>query len=203
MTQAHDRVRLLPSITIQTSWVLLASALLLPVRLTAQEVVHTERLLRSSGTLTDRLLAGEVPGASGVFGRDFTERGVALRRDSGEGKVEVIEAGGRYAAGMVDSKIEGAHYYYFKLAEKPKAETVDISVEYFDAAEGTVTLSYDGAQGGFMKCPEIQLTGGHTWNLIVFRIPDGKWTGGCNGADFRIGNAPAGFAIGAVAVRAV
>ncbi|NCO33395.1 MAG: hypothetical protein AUJ92_13495 [Armatimonadetes bacterium CG2_30_59_28] len=63
-----------------------------------------------------------------------------------------------------------------------------------------MSLAYDGAPGGFVQRAEIQLTGEHTWNVVVFRIPDGKWTGRCNGADFRIGNAPPSFAIGAMAV---
>ena len=127
------------------------------------------------------------------------EAGVAIRFLT-EGKVQTVEAGGRYAAGMAESKIAGARYYYFKLTGKPRHETVDIVVEYFDGGKGSVTLAYDGERSGFWRCPAIELNGGQTWNVVAFRVADGRWTGRCNGCDFRIGNAPKGFAIGAVAV---
>lgn len=166
----------------------------------AQELVRSDRLFGDKVGLSERLLTGKPAGAWSVYDKDTTEKGIALTRQGGEGKVEIVESGGRYAAGMVDSQIPGAHYFYFKLAEKPKDGPVEIAIEFFDGTKGSVVLAYDAKESGFKPCPAIELTGGQTWNVVVYRINDWQFSGRCNGADFRVGNAPQDFAIGAVAL---
>jgi len=123
-----------------------------------------------------------------------------VKAETGEGKVATIEAGGRYAAGITKSTIPGARYGYFDFAGPADPGPVDVAVEYFDGGKGQIVFAYDSTEYSCTGCPPIELTGGQTWNLVVFRLKDAKFSGRCNGFDFRLGSAPDGFAVGAVAV---
>ncbi|MBU3913891.1 MAG: hypothetical protein KKE50_07425, partial [Nanoarchaeota archaeon] len=157
--------------------------------------------------LSRRLLSRKLVGAWGYYGDKLIETGLIMLPGSktGEGLVEMVNAGGRRAAGIRPGGADYGRYYYFKLPDWIKeGSEYDIAVEYFDGGKGKIICSYDAKEYSCKGCDQpIELTGSGEWKVVSWHVNDALFNGrGNGGSDFRLGSAPDGFALGAVAVLA-
>jgi hypothetical protein len=153
---------------------------------------------------------GEKPRANG---RDFSRtNGVCVLLGEGEQEhgngIEHIhwEKDGLTTATNLDGvpcrhlKLESGSmgYLYFTIDpsfKKRSVKNVKIQVEYFDAADGTFGVQYDGRKEVHQWCTqEVSLRGSLSWLTATFIIEDAKFRNRQNSkADFRLWVGPAEF----------
>ncbi len=120
----------------------------------------------------------------------------------------VTEAGtlGGQPCRIVRASSNAGRYLYCQLAESFKwANPMDVSlvVEYFDPAEGTLGVEFDGSdplapfQGAYTTAPTtVALTGSQTWKTASFRLTGARFLNSQNGgADFRLYSSLAGLGV--------
>ncbi len=170
------------------------------IQIKHQATPHTE--------FSNNLLSRKVSGAWSFYGDIIIENGITLLKETGEGVTKTIDINGIKALGIDYGKAKYGKYYYFKLCDWVKiGNEYDITIEYFDGGEpGKIFFSYDALINGEKTSNriEIVLTGVKEWKVFTTRIKDALFEGRRNyGADFRIGSAPDGFAIGAISITPV
>ncbi len=107
----------------------------------------------------------------------------------GDGDTTPIDIGGRTARRNVDPPSDS--FFYFEVSDgfafdgnRPEKA---ITVEYWDAGSGTLTLQYDSSGSAYRDGGTVALTGTNTWKSHTFRVSDAYFGNRQNqGADFRI-----------------
>ena len=81
------------------------------------------------------------------------------------------------------------HYVYVNLDDAlvhDGANAGSIEVDYFDAAPGRFTLTYDAQSSIWKQGPVVELTGSQTWKTTRLFVSDALFTNRENGSDIRI-----------------
>jgi hypothetical protein len=144
----------------------------------------TERL-NSVNALTPTI--PDSPGLDlGTFNHD---QGLSLL-GNGDGRTEAIDIGGRNARKTLDPTQD--HYMYFAVwdewAFQGNRPDVEITIDYYDAPTGTLSLQYDASGTERFKLGgSVTMTGSGTWRQHTFHVTD-AYLGNRQvaGADFRI-----------------
>ncbi|UCD28515.1 MAG: sulfatase-like hydrolase/transferase [Planctomycetota bacterium] len=127
----------------------------------------------------------------GTFNHDY---GV-LMMGNGDGRTEPVDIGGREARKTLDPSQD--HYIYFaardEWAYRGNRSEVDITIDYYDTASGSLSLQYDSSDfglpntGRYKGGGSVAMTGTGTWKQHTFHVTDAYFGNRQNaGADFRI-----------------
>jgi hypothetical protein len=130
-----------------------------------------------------------------ILGQANREEG--LRQvDHDDGVTEPADAAGRDGRASKATRHAGRYIYFvsddsFKRAEAMK---LNVEVDFFDAAEGVLSLEFDGSDsaapfgGAYTRAVEsVRLTGNQAWKTAVFQLSGARLLNSQNrGADFRL-----------------
>lgn len=154
---------------------------------------------------------GKFAGATSVsasLGDPPTFAGLSLHAWE-DGKTEPTRVAGKTARTTVPTKFTG-RYVYFDVDDAfffQDDETVDIEVEYFDGAKGTLVLEYDSTdanaphRGAFKSREVAALRGANEWRTARLRLEDAAFSGRGNGGDFRFSASPGDLVLAKCIVR--
>ncbi len=152
---------------------------------------------------------------------DFKEVSVVLQAtnetrglfqlEHADGVTEAAEADGRPCRATVATQ-HGGRYVYFRIDDSFKwtdRMLVNVEVDYFDAADGSFSIDYDGSdtnapfQGAYTSSAlNVSLRRGQTWKTASFRLSGARFENSQNGgADFRISVRADPFYVGRVTVK--
>ncbi|MEV0580422.1 discoidin domain-containing protein [Streptomyces sp. NPDC050392] len=136
------------------------------------------------GTSGASVTLGEAPQPSGITPR---------AGDAGSGLVTGVEAGRGYWGTDRSAPAPGLNFFYMNVSDTFLYDTRDkvlVSVDYFDAGNGTFGLHYDSpgsATSDMFKPSELFAYGDtKTWKTHTFALDDAIMTNRSNGSDFRI-----------------
>jgi hypothetical protein len=121
---------------------------------------------------------------------------------------------GRRAWSTTENKSSPAsRYMYFDVDEfflSDGDEPVEVTIDYYDAGPAEFRFEYDssdpalaGLAKKFRGGHQQPITGTKAWKTVTFAVPHARFSGGANGADFRLASVGADLSIARVAVRKV
>jgi len=153
--------------------------------------------------------------ATSVRWQPDVSEGLSLRPSGGDGVWEIAEVGGRQAVVSRPNEESTSPYLYFDVADDficdPDDLTVQVTVSYRDAGCRAFVVQYDNVDpdkgpldGSFRDSATVPLGGTGAWKTAEVSLPQVRFIGRCNGADFRL--APQGgedLAVSGVVVRKV
>lgn len=130
--------------------------------------------------------------------RQPQSRGVRLYIDpNGDGLMEPVEVNGATAWRTLPNRHGSMRYAYFDVDDSfiyDDGVPVQIEVEVWDG-EGTFSLEYDSTdptgsvyEGAFKLAKTFTLGNSGQWRRFSVTIPDARFVGRANGADFRLGS---------------
>jgi len=122
------------------------------------------------------------------LGASDIEAGLS-RVDTGDGRTTAVDVGGRSARKNTDPASD--FYMYFDVSDgfafEGRRPEAFITVDYFDAGTGTLTLQYDSLGSPFENGGSVALRGTNTWKSHTFHVTDAYFGNRQNGgADFRM-----------------
>ncbi len=120
--------------------------------------------------------------------------GLQVLMEGMEGRNAPVILHGREAVRST-SVVSGAKFIYFKITNQAfkngKSPMTAITIIYFDEGSGDIIVQYDSLddttnQGPFKIVTLARLENSRTWKSGVVDIADARFSGRCNGYDFRI-----------------
>lgn len=112
------------------------------------------------------------------------------------GPVTTIEGREAYTVLFTDKDPRfNGRYVYAKIPKGTimPGDPVIISIIYYDDAPNSVRLRYDSndetvdpKSAKFKEAGTFKMSGSGGWNMVEFKIDDGRFEGGCNGGDVRL-----------------
>jgi hypothetical protein len=124
-------------------------------------------------------------------------RGLELRPSGGDGVWKIGTFKGVDAVVSAANPHSGSRYVYFNVDDAFAyglfGQTVLVYVTFRDAGYSSFRLDYDSSnarmgphEGAFRPVGNIVVDGTGKWRTAEFKLPECRFMGRCNGADFRV-----------------
>jgi hypothetical protein len=174
---------------------------------------HELRLAGGSGATPSDITVSQirvtVAGPSATLGPNETDTGISPNAgDNPAGLITGTVAGRGYWQTNAAAPAPATNYFYMNVADSYAYNTSDIvlvSVDYFDAGNGTLNLQYDspGDQliNKFKPSQIVSYGNSQTWQTHDFVLNDAILTNRTNGSDFRIAHDGSAVEVKVAAVR--
>jgi hypothetical protein len=160
-------------------------------------------------------IKGPFINASQIRWNPAKAEGVNIRPTDGDGEWKRLEINGRSCVITQPNELSPARYLYFSVADSfvyDADATLDITITYLDKGCDSFRIEYDNTdaskgavQGAFRGSEIVKIDGTGKWKTAKLRVPQCRFVGRCNQADFRL--APLGgnlsLAVSAIIVQRI